>query len=92
MAKFMLACWVTSVLNVQYLLFPLMSHRLLNNSRIRQLADWATRGLDISCTGYCSTCGLDNLRTGQVADWATRGSNRPLCVLSFRLMFSCVRT
>ena len=49
--------------------------RLLDNSRIRQLAvcqlaDWTTRG-------------LDNSRTGQVADWTTRGCHRRLCVLSF---------
>jgi len=40
------------------------SQRLLDNSRIRQLADcqladWSTRG-------------LDNSRTSQVADWTTR--------------------
>ena len=34
--------------------------RLLDNSRIRQLADWTTRGLDIS-------------RTGQLADLTSRG-------------------
>ena len=49
---------------------------LLDNSRIRQLADcqladWTTRGLDIS-------------RTRQVADWTTRGCHWRLCVLSFR--------
>ena len=49
--------------------------RLLDNSRIRQLADcqladWTTRG-------------LVNSRTGQVADWTTRGCHRRLCVLSF---------
>ena len=48
---------------------------LLDNSRIRQLADcqladWTSRGLDIS-------------RTGQLADWTTRGCHRRLCVLSF---------
>jgi len=60
--------------------------RLLDNSRIRQLADcqladWTTRGLDISRTW--SSRGLDNSRTGQVADWTTRGCHRRLCVLSF---------
>jgi len=42
--------------------------RLLDNSRIHQLADcqladWSTRG-------------LDNSRAGQVADWTTRGCHR----------------
>ena len=42
-----------------------MLHRLLDNSRIRQLpdcqlADWTTRG-------------LDNSRTSQLADWTSRG-------------------
>jgi len=50
--------------------------RLLDNSRICQLADcqlvdWTTHGLDIS-------------RTGQLADWATRGCHQRLYVLSFR--------
>ena len=44
---------------------------LLDNSRIRQLADWTTRG-------------LVNSRTGQIADWTTRGCHRRLCVLGFR--------
>ena len=60
---------------------------LLDNSRIRQLADWTSRGLDHSRTGHLadwSTRGLDNSRTGQVADWTTRGCHRRLCVLSFR--------
>jgi len=48
---------------------------LLDNSRIRQLADTPTRGLP--------TRGLDNSRTGQVANWTTRGCHRRLCVLSF---------
>jgi len=48
---------------------------LLDNSRIRQLADcqlvdWMTRG-------------LDNSHTGQVADWTARGCHQRLCVLSF---------
>jgi len=58
-------------------------HRLLDNKRKCQLADW-------------TTCGLDILRTGQLADWTSRGSHRWLCVLSFHfsqlLMFSCVCT
>jgi len=48
--------------------------RLLDNSRIRQLADWTTRGLDNSRIR----------RTGQVADWTTRGCHHRLCVLTFR--------
>jgi len=49
---------------------------LLDNSRIRQLADcqladWTTRGLDISWTGQLAdwtTRVLDKSRTGQLAD------------------------
>jgi len=32
-------------------IFGACPKRLLNNSQIRQLADWTTRGLDISQTG-----------------------------------------
>jgi len=66
---------------------------LLDNSRIRQLADcqlsdWTTRGLDISCHVDWSTRGLDNLRTGQVADWTTHGCHRRLCVLKAKFHYA----
>ena len=65
---------------------------LLDNSRIRHLVDWTTRGLDISRTGQLAdqtTRGPDNSRTGQVADWTARGCHRRLCMLSFR-SFGCI--
>jgi len=54
---------------------PPWSVRLLDNSRIRKLADCQL--------AYWTTRGLDNSRTGQVVDWTTRGCHRQLCVLSF---------
>jgi len=50
---------------------------LLDNSRICQLADWTTRGLDISQTR------LVNSWTRQLAYWTSCGRHRRLCVLSF---------